>query len=1691
MGYQHIPTSLLRHLHTILALAVALGFASTASSQTATDICTYAAGNQYTVATSCTPQTFNKPNTFTNALLPTGCGATSNNDAWGWFTATGTTTNITYTPGSGNPRIHLFSGACGSLTQEACVNAGANGVAETITYATTIGVNYMVRIQSANNNAMNGTLCVWSPPVNDDPCAATALTVGTACSAIAGTNVSATATAGVPPPGCASYSTADVWYTFIAPAGGSINIETAPGTLTDGGVAIYSATACAGTYSLISCDDSNGPGNMGQAQATGLIAGQTYYARVWGNGGATGTFTICAHALANDNPCGATALTVGTACTPVSGTNVAATGTTGVPPPGCASYSTADVWYSFVAGSTGSIAVETNVGTLTDGGVAIYSATACGGTFSLLACDDNNGPGNMSLALQNGLTPGTTYYVRVWGNGGATGTFTICAYSLPNDNPCGATALTVGSSCVAVSSTNASATGSTGVPAPTCASYSTSDVWFTFVAPATGATTISAEPGGLTDGGMALYSATACNGTFTQIECDDNDGTGNMPSIARTGLTPGQTYYVRMWGNGGATGTFTICAFDPTPPFDNPCGATALTIGTSCTAVAGTTVGTTGTAIANPGCAAYNGVDVWYTTVVPANGIVTVQTFANSLTDGGLAAYTTTACNGTFTLLNCIDDVGGNLMPSMTLTGQTPGATIYWRFFGYNGATGTFSICATTPPPPANDNPCGAVVLTVGATCTLTAATNVGATGTAGIPAPGCAAYTSGDVWFSFVAPASGNVLAQTTANSLTDGGMALYSATACAGTFTLIECDDNDGAGNMADIQRTALIPGTTYYLRVWGNAGATGTFNICVRSLLANDDPCGATPLTVGSSCTTVAGTNVGATGTALASPGCAAYNGADVWFSTVVPANGTVTVQTFANTLADGGLAAYTATACGGTFTLLNCIDDVGGNLMPSITLNGQTPGTTIYWRFFGYNGAVGTFSICATTPPPPANDNPCGATALTVGTSCTFTSSTNLGATSTAVAAPPCASYTGGDVWFTAVAPASGRLAISTQAGGLTNSGMALYSATNCSTGITLISCNDDALGLMSYIIRTGLTPGTTYYIRVWGHSGSQGTFGICVTDPPLPPANDEPCNATSLSVTTTCTTITGNNTNGTPTGGFPVPGCGGTVTNDVWFTITAPASGFATVRVTPGTMTNPAIAVYAATSCSGGYQLLDCDDNNAPGNGGIITLTPGVFTPGQTYYVRVWSSSGAAGDFTLCAQTTTASCFLVLRLFDTNDNGWGGSRVTVQVGSATPVNYTIVASEGENTFYIPYTNGQLIQVSYATMGAVNQNQNSYFVQIGEGILYEGGPTPATGLVHASIPICGSLDPPQSDCSGGERLCSGTSFSANPSNTGAVVDLNLNTRGCLASDERQGSWYRFIPSAGGTIGMTIAPSNAGDDYDFAIWGPDDAHVCPPDVQPLRCSYSGTSGNTGLGNGAVDASEDSGGDKWVAPIDVVYGEHYTMYISNFSRSGLSFNLTWQLSNGASLDCVILPVELLSFTGEAVERTAELEWMTASESNSSHFVVERSTDGYTFAPIGEVTAAGTSNSLLAYSFVDERPVRGTNYYRLKQVDLDGTTDLSHIVPVTIDQLVAVGKPFPNPTHDRINLELQLTADQDLTFEVLDASGRLLHQENHRLSAGTVPFSTEVGQLEPGTYLLLVRDENGETYQTGRFVVE
>ncbi|HIO72842.1 MAG TPA: hypothetical protein EYN38_07035, partial [Flavobacteriales bacterium] len=130
-----------------------------------------------------------------------------------------------------------------------------------------------------------------------------------------------------------------------------------------------------------------------------------------------------------------------------------------------------------------------------------------------------------------------------------------------------------------------------------------------------------------------------------------------------------------------------------------------------------------------------------------------------------------------------------------------------------------------------------------------------------------------------------------------------------------------------------------------------------------------------------------------------------------------------------------------------------------------------------------------------------DETCSALSLFVDTSNQYQTLTTSCAFSSAVAPPGCANYQGGDVWMKATVPASGHLIIETQADEIIDGGIALYTGASCLT-LSFIECNDDSgTGLMPMIDKSGLTPGSTVYIRFWeADNDTAGTFELSVRQP---------------------------------------------------------------------------------------------------------------------------------------------------------------------------------------------------------------------------------------------------------------------------------------------------------------------------------------------------------------------------------------------------------------------------------------------------------------------------------------------------------------------------------------------------------------------------------------------------------------
>ncbi|WBO85871.1 T9SS type A sorting domain-containing protein [Hymenobacter yonginensis] len=171
-------------------------------------------------------------------------------------------------------------------------------------------------------------------------------------------------------------------------------------------------------------------------------------------------------------------------------------------------------------------------------------------------------------------------------------------------------------------------------------------------------------------------------------------------------------------------------------------------------------------------------------------------------------------------------------------------------------------------------------------------------------------------------------------------------------------------------------------------------------------------------------------------------------------------------------------------------------------------------------------------------------------------------------------------------------------------------------------------------------------------------------------------------------------------------------------------------------------------------------------------------------------------------------------------------------------------------------------------------------------------------------------------------------------------------------------------------------------------------------------------------------------------------------------------------------------LPVELTAFGGEAATTQTTLTWQTAQEVNSAAFEVQASTDGRTFRTVGRVQAAGTSSQRRQYSYQHPTTQAGVRYYRLLQIDQDGTSTTSPVLALTAGR--KTGQPLqvtaaPNPFGSQLVLTVAgAEAGQPTTVELLTLAGRRVHQQAFPASAGQL-LTLELAQLPAGMYLARV----------------
>ena len=203
------------------------------------------------------------------------------------------------------------------------------------------------------------------------------------------------------------------------------------------------------------------------------------------------------------------------------------------------------------------------------------------------------------------------------------------------------------------------------------------------------------------------------------------------------------------------------------------------------------------------------------------------------------------------------------------------------------------------------------------------------------------------------------------------------------------------------------------------------------------------------------------------------------------------------------------------------------------------------------------------------------------------------------------------------------------------------------------------------------------------------------------------------------------------------------------------------------------------------------------------------------------------------------------------------------------------------------------------------------------------------------------------------------------------------------------------------------------------------------------------------------------------WRLPVTGT-GAAYTVDVT-----GTNFFGPWTLVGYSSP----LPVELMSFTAVTSGKIVLLNWATASELNNQRFEVERSSDGRTFYRIGTVAGAGTTSMQQTYSLRDEQPLNGISYYRLIQVDFDGSRNVSKVVAVKFRKELQ-GTLYPQPASDLVFWDMEDKAfANDLIFSIYTPAGTLVQQQRMPSQNGG-RYAISTTGLANSIYFLVIEGE-------------
>ncbi len=270
-------------------------------------------------------------------------------------------------------------------------------------------------------------------------------------------------------------------------------------------------------------------------------------------------------------------------------------------------------------------------------------------------------------------------------------------------------------------------------------------------------------------------------------------------------------------------------------------------------------------------------------------------------------------------------------------------------------------------------------------------------------------------------------------------------------------------------------------------------------------------------------------------------------------------------------------------------------------------------------------------------------------------------------------------------------------------------------------------------------------------------------------------------------------------------------------------------------------------------------------------------------------------------------------------------------------------------------------------------------------------------------------------------------------------------------------------------------------------------------PQILSPGKYWLSITGNNTPVGlfncNPAANAS-----DLWTSPVNDNVGGIFQAQKSIFNNGlgggGGLFNIRFQVGSNnacsrlfvcASQNCPA-PVEFYSFDATVNGNLVNLIWKTVSEKDNKGFEVEKSTDGINYFTIASIAGNGSNSATSLYQYTDKNAAAGLNYYRLKQIDFDGTISYSKTVSALVENTsLQIESVYPVPLKGNESLKININApfDETITVNLTDMFGKVLFATNKVISIGKNTVILELDHLANGIYLVSIQHAQGKDIRT------